>query len=249
MSGVNSAVDIEHRAGDVGGAFGAEKHGGGSHFFRFAETASGNLREHLFTRQIAGHFRFNETGREDVDGDAAFRDLAGEGFGRADDAGFGGGVIRLAGDARLARGGSDAHDATMPLYRHVLGDGLGNIEKAVEIGRDDLRPLFGLHENQQCIVTDAGVVDQNIEALVGLENFGDGLFARRGIGDIEGAQFAGATVALDERERFLGVRLATTKVDEHMAAIRGQGDGDGPTDAPARSCHQRNLFLGGIHSN
>src|ERR1700683_1791346 len=82
LAHVQAAVDVEDLAGDVAGFVAGEEDDGGGDVAVESETAQRDHRFHFvfdFLRQRIGHGRFDETGRDGVDGNAARGDFDGDG--------------------------------------------------------------------------------------------------------------------------------------------------------------------------
>src|ERR687894_716754 len=107
-----------------------------------------------------------------------------EAHGQAEQAGFGGGVVGLADVAGLADDRADVDDAARPAVEHVLQDRAGEVEGAGEVDLDDPVPVFDGHLADGLVQGDAGVVDQDVEAAVGVEDFPDDSFAVFGGADV-----------------------------------------------------------------
>ena len=94
-----------HGAGDVGGVGGGQEGDDAGDLVGVAMRAErhggGELGQALVAER-GGHVGRDGPGRDDVDGDAARAELAGQRAGEADEAGLGGGVVGLAGRAEQA---------------------------------------------------------------------------------------------------------------------------------------------------
>ena len=92
-------------AGDVGGFVAGEKNDRRRR--RRAATPSRPSGMRVFnssftlSRQDVGHRRFDEAGSDGIHGDVARSDFHGDGFGEADESGFGRDIVGLAGVAHL----------------------------------------------------------------------------------------------------------------------------------------------------
>ena len=236
LAHVHAAIDVQGMAGDVAGFFGGEEGYGVGNVAVGSGAAEGHLGGHggfLVGSEDGGHRGLNVARGDGVDGDVAAGEFAGEGLGEADEAGFGGGVVGLAGLASFADDGRDVDDAAPAGFEHGLHAGLGYEEGAGEVGGEDVVPVFALHAEGKGVAGDAGVVDEDIDAAeVGDDGAGavlDGVFA----GDIErvgaGAS-AGAAVGIGCAGE--GVDFADD-LGELVGAAGGEGDGDaelGETD-------------------
>ena len=185
---MHAAVDVESVPGDVAGGVGGEKEDGGGYVGVGTVAGEGDLGENgglLGFVEFVSHGGLDETGGDGVDGDAAGGELACQGLGEADEAGFGGGVVGLAGGADFADNGGDVDDATGAGFHHGRDDSLGEQEGAGEVGAEDVIEVGELHAEGESVFGDAGVVDEDVDgAEVGEDLFGgglDGVFA----GDVE----------------------------------------------------------------
>ncbi len=109
-----SAIDIQDVSGDVAGAWAGEEKCGGGGIFDRAEGVEGDFAEEVLFEVVVedvGHVGFDESWCDGIDGDATGAEFAGGGFGEADDAGFTGGVVGLAGVAHEADDRGDIDDA------------------------------------------------------------------------------------------------------------------------------------------
>src|ERR671922_2647550 len=91
-SHVKSAVDIHNLAGDIARPRPHEKANKFGNFLRFAKTTQRYGSEKLFSElggQLSRHFRFDQSRRNRIYGDAARRDFPGDGFGKSDDRSLG----------------------------------------------------------------------------------------------------------------------------------------------------------------
>ncbi len=113
------------------------------------------------------HFRFDPSGADGVDADAATSPLGGEGAGEADEAVLGGVVGCAVGDAEEAGDGGYVDDGAAAGLEHGLAEGFREQEWLDEIDFEDTAVvgcgnLFGGAD-----VADAGVVDEGVYAAPG----------------------------------------------------------------------------------
>src|SRR4029079_4130536 len=88
------------------------------------------------------HRRIRVAGRDRVDRDTQGGGLQGERLREADDAGLGGGVIRLAALARKSVDRADIHDSSEPSLTHPFDDRSAHVETAAEIDVEYRAPLL-----------------------------------------------------------------------------------------------------------
>src|SRR4051812_39692356 len=234
---VLAAVDGVDLAGDEGRfRVGEELHDAGD-LVGFAEAPDGDLGDDLvegFLGDGLDHLGGDVAGCDGVDGDALAGGLLGEAHGQAEQAGFGGGVVGLADVAGLADDRADVDDAARSAVEHVLQDRPRQVERARQVDLDDPVPVFDGHLADGLVQGDAGVVDQDVEAAVGVEDFLDDSFA----------VFGGADVALVGAGA--GVGFAEGVGDVFAAGVaRGDGDSacgeafaDRQPDTPHTSGHE-----------
>src|SRR5882762_2020611 len=118
---IHAAVDVEDVAGDVGGFVAGEENDGGGDILAGAHAAERNAHFQFFFYFVGKdgcHGRLDETRSHGVDRDVARSDFDGDGFGEADEAGFGRDVIGLAGVAAFGDDGRDVDDAAGAGFHH-----------------------------------------------------------------------------------------------------------------------------------
>ena len=236
----HSAIHIEGVAGDVGGFFGGEEGNGMGDVEVGSDAAKGDVLSHgalLVFSQNCGHGGFDVARSYRVDSDGAAGEFAGEGFCEADESGFGGGVVRLAGLAGFADDGGDVDDAAPAVFDHLGHDGLSHEEGSGEIGREDVVPVFALHAHGEDVAGDSGVVDEDVDGTeVGEGGFGavaDGLFA----GDVEGEGVCASSGGVDGVGDFVElVEIAGGESDG--CSTMGEFEGAGTAYALGSSCNQ-----------
>ena len=94
----------------------------------------------------------------------------------------------------------DVDDAARSAVEHVLQDRPGQVERAGQVDLDDPVPVLDGHLADGLVQGDAGVVDQDVEAAVGVEDLLDHPFAVFGGADVA-LVHAGAGVVGDELRR------------------------------------------------
>src|SRR5207249_12309020 len=78
---------------------------------------------------------------------------------------------------------------------------------------------------------EAGVVDEDVEATEGGEGGGGDARAGAGVAEVRGVPGGAAPEPLDRRDDAPS-RVGVPAVDEDVGALRGEGQGDRPPDAP-----------------
>ncbi len=232
-------------SGDVGGFFGGEKRDRGGDVGGLAEAAEGDeFDDFIFDLlgEDVGHVGGDEAGGDAVGGDLFAGEFAGDGFGHADDAGFGGGVVDLAGVADDSGDAGDVDDASPLGADHGAGGGAAGDEGGFEVGVDDVVEVGIIHAHEESVAGDAGVVDEDVESSV----LFNGLFDMGGeggtVGDIDGTGFDGE--AFFSGGFHHGVQLVLIARDgDHMATIRRQCRHDGFTDSPRPARDIRHTFF------
>src|SRR5258705_13509235 len=105
----HAAIDVDHRAGDVGGEVGGKEQVNVRHVLRVTEPIERNSLDDVgrhFGRELStGNVRLDETWRHAVDADAVRSKFAGHRLGETQDTGLGGGIVRPAEDSAAALGG------------------------------------------------------------------------------------------------------------------------------------------------
>ena len=101
----HAAVYVEGLAGNIAGIVRCQEQDGLGHFFRLGDAAHGNGLDHgidgVFTED-SRHIRGDASRCYGIAADIARSQFFGYGLGEANEAGFGSGVIGLAGIARFA---------------------------------------------------------------------------------------------------------------------------------------------------
>jgi hypothetical protein len=83
------------------------------------------------------------------------------------------------------------------LLEHVLEGGLGHEERAGEVDGEDLVPVLVFELEGELVGGDAGVVDEDVEAAVAVDDLLDGLSAIVGGGDVALVDRAGGALGLE----------------------------------------------------
>ena len=108
-----------------------------------------------------GHVGIDESGRDNVDRDAARTDFTGERFRECNDAGLGRRIVGLAGISGRANHRCNADNAALARFHHAAHDRLRGTKNRTQVGIQDGLPILILHAHQQLIPGDSGIVDQN----------------------------------------------------------------------------------------
>src|SRR3990170_736820 len=229
-------AEVDHHGGDVlrrrlhdrlrgGGAAGA------GHAALGAELTGG-------VRDGRGHARLGAWG-DGVAGDAVAPEVAGDDAGKAGDAGLGGAVVRLAGDAAQARDGGEVHDPAVALLPHEHGGRLDRVEVALEVDGDDGVPFLLAHVEDHAVAEDARDVDQDVDAAEGVDTLADHALAAGKFGDavvVGDRRPTGGAYLLDYLLGGAGVVTAAVDVDagvvdDDAGALFREGYGYGAADA------------------
>jgi len=130
------------------------------------------------------HVGGDECGGDGVDGDAFFGEEIGVGAGEAEDACFGGGIVRTDDAAILSGDGGEIDNASPSFGAHVGERALRDEKDGSEIDTDGLVPVgFGDLRGRKR-AADAGVVDEDVDGAEGFFYFGEEAFDLAGFGDV-----------------------------------------------------------------
>src|SRR5205807_3095942 len=127
----------EDLAGDIARSRAREKQRRFGDFVRLSKAAERNLFEHCGLEvlgQTGGHIGLDKSGGERIDSDTARGELARGGFRKANQPGFTGGVIALAGVADQADHRSDVDDSAGALLEESAAERFREKESAFEVG-------------------------------------------------------------------------------------------------------------------
>ena len=131
------------------------------------------------------HRRVAVTRADDVRSDAVLDEFHGEASSESDECGLGDGIGHVPAVVDKAAGyGRDGHDSAILILHHVRNDALGNIPRSFNVDVDMKIQIahIGLQERQ--ILHDTGVVDENIDPAVLLDDFCDGIVDVRSVRDV-----------------------------------------------------------------
>src|SRR5216117_2161728 len=145
---IETAVDVEHLARDVGRPVSGEE----SYHLGPLER---HLRHEIFARRcrnVRGHVGLYQPGRHRIHEDRPVRELARRRLREADEAGLRRGVVHLAGVAHRPSSRCDVDDAAAALLSDQhLRDGARHQERAAEVHLDHPIPVLILHPHEQLI--------------------------------------------------------------------------------------------------
>ena len=131
------------------------------------------------------------------------------------------------------------------MQQHSLKDGPRNVEETVKVRIDNALPLIGFHPDHQVVFPDAGIVDQDLDILLGMGRLPafNGRADRLRVAHVETDQFA---LTADGVQGFPGRGLVRDIVDEDMVAHAGEGEGDGAADTAAAAGDECGFHLSRI---
>jgi hypothetical protein len=115
--------------------------------------------------------------------DALRAQFAAPGLGEADDAELAGGIVGLAEVAVDADHAAGVEDHARALRQHRRQHGLRAMEHAAQVDVDDRVELRQRHLLQPCVLGDAGVVDQHVDAAETLLHGRGHVVQRLAVGD------------------------------------------------------------------
>src|SRR5512139_274440 len=187
-SHVHPAVDADHLPRDVRGGVGGEKECQFRNFRRFRKTAERDLREEALLDclwQPRRHRRADETGGDCVDRDVARREFAGGRLREPDDPGLRRRVVRLPRVPHHPDDGADVDHPAVPPLHHVAGDRLDEEERPLEVHTNDGVELLLRHPQQEIVPGDPGVVDQDVDFSLRLEDVLHPGIDLRGVAHVE----------------------------------------------------------------
>src|SRR5262245_19789466 len=233
---VLTAIGGEGRAGYEARRVGRQECYARGDFVGLTEASDRDLRQDLALEDVRrdrlDHLGADVVGGYAIDGNVLAGALLGEGLGEADDASFRGRVIGLPGLALLAIDAGDVDDAPEAPRAHPFPDRPRHVEKAVEVGADHGRPLFGGHPVEKGVARDAGIIHENLDRPQVLLDLSQSLDACLGIAHVPlvdgdaglGFEFAGGFIVAGVDRRNLAARIL-------------ESPGNGRADAARAACH------------
>src|SRR5271157_3224825 len=162
----NTAVDLQHFAGDVSRFLGCQELDGVRHIQISAAVAQRDVLPHaLFQlrRQERRHGRLYEPGRHRIHRDVARSHLACHRHGQANQPCFRRRVIRLTHLPDLSKDAGYVDDPSPALLQHRAHHGLDQQERPGKICVDHFVPVCALHAHDELIAGHAGVVYQDVD--------------------------------------------------------------------------------------
>ncbi len=183
-----SAIDHEHRAGDVGSLVGGKPQDRPGDLARIGpaseQALARRVRVEILLRAAGGGGAAQmERGQRRarahrIDANAVPRLLEGERLGQRHDAGLGDVVLAHSG-ARIDRmGGRDVDDAAAPAGAQVADGGTDERRVAQQIDREHALPGFALALGERLVGADAGEIDQHVDRAERLARRRDRLIGR-----------------------------------------------------------------------
>src|SRR4030095_8366251 len=127
------------------------------------------------------------------------------------------------------------------LADHITRNDFCAENRALEISPDDLVPIRRFCTHQKMIGSDAGIVDENINFLMAVNDFLRGRLDLAFLRDVELAKLAAPSRGLDRSQRLLRGRLIATIVNDHIRPDTGESQSTGSADAAASAGYQGNL--------
>ena len=192
---MGGAVHGDYGAGDVAGEVGGEEEEDVGDFLGFADAAEGdaggNGVDH-FLGEGGEHVGAGDAWGNGVDTDVVGAEFTGEGFGEAVDGEFGGGVAAAGGLAVKADHRTGVQDDAATLGFHKGCGSLGTGKNGFEVEVDD-----GVKGGLVVVVEgfaggDAGVVDEDVEVAVVVDEVLEGGGHGRDAGELRGDAGDGA---------------------------------------------------------
>src|SRR3954451_22892353 len=200
------------------------------------------------------HFRRHVPGcdRVDRDADTVFSQLARaphletrlarECLRQAEQPGLGSRIVRLTDGPRLTDHRGDHDDSAAAALEHMCQRGLGEKERPGQIDSDDLVPFVFGHLGHRLVNRDAGVVDQDVQAAVLVDDLLDCSPAVVPAGDIAlmDADLVAVTGCRQLGEELLRLLSVPAIPSSYRCALTGQALTDRRTDSPGTTRHEGN---------
>ncbi len=207
------------------------------------DAAQRDLVDERFTsglRERRGHLGLDVTGSDGVHPHVAGRHLTGQRLGEADDPGLGRRVVGLPRIAAPPDHARDAHDGAPAPFDHAAQHRLGDEEGALEVHRHDRVPLVLVHEQQDVVAGDAGVVDEDVHRAESLLHGRGRFLGFSFLGDVGLVEAGGQAGGLFD---LLGrLRAVVGHVhDADLGPLRRQLQRDGLADPPGAAGDEGHL--------
>src|SRR5215204_3113449 len=180
---VRPSGDVEYLPAHESSLLGGEVQDGGGHVLGPSRAAHGDVLYALGDEVVeihteagsglAGHLRLYKAGGHGVHSDPVAAQLYGKRLGEALDAGLGRRVVGLATVAERAQRGDVDDPAVVPLD-HVFLGGPGAKERTAEMHVQHGAPVLVRHLVEQVVPRHAGVVYQDVQASVAVQDLPDG---------------------------------------------------------------------------
>src|SRR5699024_9794261 len=224
-----ATVDGDDRAGDVVAPGSGEETDGAGDVGGLADTAQRNALLDLVPTLLGkgvGHVGLDEAGGDDVDGDVAGAQFTGQGAGKTDESGLGGGVVGLSSGAEESHHRGDQDDAATAFAHHAAHCAFGQAEGAGEVGVEDGGEVVLAHEGKELVLVDTRVGHQYLDRPLCLLHLFEGGIDLGGVGD----------VATDTEQAFR--RLPGSVGHRDVVSTLSQFTGDGQADSPVAAGDQ-----------
>ena len=121
------------------------------------------------------------------------------------------------------------------MANHALDERMGHVVEGEEVGGQNALELCGLHEHQQVVLADTGVVDQHFDIVVRMGGLPvlQGSLGLFGTADVKFEQLAIGAGLADHLQRFLSLSIVGHIVYQHIVAHLRQSHGDGSSYSSA----------------
>ena len=161
---------------------------------------------------------------------------------QAEQPGLGSRIVRLTDGARLTDHRGDHDDPAAAALEHVRQRGLGQEEGPGQVDSDDLVPFVLGHLGHGLVDRDAGVVDQDVQTAVQVDDFVDGsltVIRARDIAMMD-ADLGAVTGRRQLGEEFLRVFAVPAVPRGYRCALTDQALTDRRTDSAGATRHESN---------
>ena len=191
--------------------------------------------------QLPGHVGEDEAGGDHIGAHAFWTEFGCDGLGQADHTCLRGGIVALAGIAMDAYDGADVDDRPAALPEHHGRDGVDEVERALEVDRQDGIPLGLAHAEHEAVFGDSGVIDEDVDAAEGVHDLLDGIVRLLEVGGVGGdgqhADAKGFEFLLGLLADFVDDQIREGDIGAFLCKL----EGDLFSDAPRRARNQRDL--------